>query len=370
MIRFDTNITTEKIFSTIRQAYTVKDVMYLRFGDCCIRVFFNRAEIGEYLSNYFGSFVVKKTECELEITVHEGKSPAFASEFTIKQPDPGKTKIKEEYLNLQSGRIVRKRLTGMVFVFGEGENLAVGPCLENLNQVVNFINNRYIEWELCRGSLLGHAAAVTHKGQGIAIAGFSGAGKSTLSLHLMSKGTHFVSNDRLMVNLENRELLMRGVAKLPRINPGTILNNRDLIEILTEAEKEEFSSMEIEELWQLEHKFDVPIEQCFNGSKFLLKAPMKVLAILNWKRDDGPTKFKEVDLNFRQDLLPAFMKSTGLFFLPYMNIETTQATEENYIAMLQYCKVIEFSGSVDFEKATEVCLSAIEHGSLEHVAAN
>ena len=68
----------------------------------------------------------------------------------MKTPDPGKTKIKEEYVDLDDGRIVRKRLTGMLFVFGGGQNVAVGPCGANLNQVINFINNRYIEWLLCR----------------------------------------------------------------------------------------------------------------------------------------------------------------------------------------------------------------------------
>ena len=178
-------------------------------------------------------------------------------EFTIKQPDQGKNRIKEEFLELDGGRLVRKRLTGMYFLFGQDVNLAVGPCVENDNQVVNFINNRLIQWELDRGGLLAHAAAVNHQGRGLALAGFSGMGKSTLALHLMSRGLNFISNDRLLVQEAGRGVVMRGVPKLPRINPGTALNNPDLVSVIPEDEKEVFGQMSTDEIWTLEHKYDV-----------------------------------------------------------------------------------------------------------------
>ena len=62
---------------------------------------------------------------------------------------------------------------------------AVGPCLANDNQIVNFINNRLIEVRLRAGDLLFHAAGVARNGRGLALAGFSGAGKSTLALAIM-----------------------------------------------------------------------------------------------------------------------------------------------------------------------------------------
>ena len=64
------------------------------------------------------------------------------------------------------------------------------------------------------------------------MAGFSGAGKSTLALHVMSLGATFVSNDRVMVAEtpanDSGAPMMYGVAKHPRINPGTAMNNPDL----------------------------------------------------------------------------------------------------------------------------------------------
>ncbi len=363
-MHYSIDTTIVEIADATRKSCPTEHMLMLQFGDCTIKVLANKPEITSSLNEYFGPFVIDATDSDIEITVHEIVPPTFETEFTVKQPDPGKTKIKEEFIDFSDGRIVRKRLTEMIFVFGNGTNLAIGPCMDNLNQVVNFVNNRYIEWELSKGSLLGHAAAVTWKGQGIAMAGFSGAGKSTLSLHLMSKGTDFVSNDRLMVNLDGNDLVMRGVAKLPRINPGTILNNKDLIGILSDEEKAEFLELPKEELWQLEHKFDVPIDQCFGDSKFYLKAPMKLLVLLNWKREEGETFIQEVDLSERQDLLPAFMKSTGLFFCPAEDSHVNPANNEDYVDVLKHCRVIEISGSIDFEKATQACLSIIEKDSL------
>ena len=58
---------------------------------------------------------------------------------------------------------MRKRLTGMVFLMADGLNLAVGPCLANVNQVVNFVNSRYIEHLLRSGGLLCHASACARR---------------------------------------------------------------------------------------------------------------------------------------------------------------------------------------------------------------
>jgi HprK-related kinase B len=119
------------------------------------------------------------------------------------------------------------------------------------------------------------------------MAGFSGAGKSTLSLHLMAGGATFVSNDRLLITPDGDGLMMSGVAKLPRINPGTILNNPTLTALLSDAEKATLSSLPEQELWELEQKFDVPINTCFGEDRFVLSAKMTGLVVLNWQRADA-----------------------------------------------------------------------------------
>lgn len=340
----------------IREAHPTGSSLDLRFGDCTIRVAANRPAITAALTDYFHPFVVGPDPGMapiLTVTLHEAPPPAADAPFTIKPPDPGKSKIKEEYQDLPDGRIVRKRLTGMLFIFGEGRHLAVGPCLGNLNQVVNFINNRYIEWLLCRGALLGHAAGVLINGRGLGLAGFSGAGKSTLALQLMNHGATFVSNDRLMIRRSGDGLVMNGVAKLPRINPGTALNNPNLVGIMPEPDRRRFSAMSEADLWSVEHKYDAPLDACFGPGRFLLEGPMEGLVILNWHRNPGPLKREKVDLAQRPDLLPAFMKPTGLFFLPGPGLDCAMPapTGRVYTDFLSACTVWEITGGIDFEAA-------------------
>ncbi len=353
-----------EIIRNIREQHVPAHKIHLTFGNCCMEVAANQKEIIDQLRIYYGHFVKSTGMAQIVITVHETEPPHFDEEFAVKEPDPGKSKVKEEYIDLSDGRVVRKRLTGLVFVFGEGENLAAGPCLSNINQIVNFINNRFIEWELCRGCLLGHAAAIAWKGKGLALAGFSGAGKSTLALHIMNHGACFVSNDRLMIEKKKGSLTMHGIAKLPRINPGTILNNSSLKKILTDEEREKFSGLSKQELWQLEHKFDASIEECFGPDRFVLDAPMNALAILNWKYNAGPMTVKRVNLSERKDLLPAFMKPVGLFFMPFNGCCMPEPSEKNYIDHLSLCTVLEFAGGIDFETAARTCISFLEKGSL------
>jgi HprK-related kinase B len=172
----------------------------------------------------------------------------------------------------------------------------------------------------------------------------------------MNEGGTFISNDRLMIEKGDTGLIMHGVAKMPRINPGTALNNPRLRQIMTAEEQERFSKLNEKELWELEHKYDAFIDECYGPDRFVLNATMHALVLLNWRRSEDPLKVEKVNLAQRRDLLPAFMKSVGLFFIPSGNCRMPQPTEENYIDFLEHCSVWEFSGGIDFEKAARKCL--------------
>lgn len=336
----------------------------LRFPGCVIELRSDSPALVAALHHYFRPFATDQGNCpDIQITAIESPPPELGLPYTAKAPDPGKSKIKEEFVDFHDGRVVRKRLTGMVFVFGAADNLAAGPCLANSNQVVNFVNNRFIAWQLERGCLLGHAAAVQQHSRGLAIAGISGAGKSTLALHMMSGGTHFTSNDRLLVRRAGQAgLAMCGVAKLPRINPGTALNNPNLTSVIPVENIEHFATLSPKELWTLEHKYDVFLDECFGKEQFILEGPLDGLVILNWRHNGGATSCRVVDIKQRYDLLPAFMKSPGLFYIPRDGQPSTLSVED-YAALLKHATVLEFTGGVDFNFASTICHTFLETGA-------
>ena len=352
-------VTIKELAQDVLAGQEVKDQLYLNLGSWTIKTSSNNSRLIQALHDYFGVFASKDGDkFDLEVVAIEAPKLQTGLSYTIKTPDPGKTKIKEKFVDLSDGRVVLKRLTGMVFMFNADTHLAVGPCLANMNQVVNFINNRLIQLELDQGSLLAHAAGVQHKGRGLALAGFSGMGKSTLALHMMSLGLDFVSNDRLLVRRANGAAQMTGVAKLPRINPGTALNNPHLAGIIPEPERSRFAAMNQADLWELEHKYDVDIARFFGSGRFSLSSELDVLGILNWKRFDTGVDCQQVDLSQRLDLLEAFKKSTGLFFLP--KSDDHDYSDEAYLSKLQGVRVYELSGGVDFLMAAHLLLEELK----------
>lgn len=352
--------TVSWIAADLAASYEPDKTLFIQIGDCTIKVQSNSAELVMKLSTYYKGFIGGRT-ADICVMAFEIEEPAFGHEFVKKEPEPGKTRIKEEYFDLKDGRIVRKLLTGMHFVFGRGINLAAGKCVENYNQVVNFINNRYIEKMLKDGCLLLHSAGVVLKGRGLAVAGFAGKGKSTLALTLVGRGMKFLSNDRLMVKRSQQGVAMYGIPKLPRINPGTVLASPLLKKVIPENERLEFEKIPAEKLWELEHKYDVDIDEIFGPDRFVLTADMKALVIINWDRDgSSPFAITEVNLEKRLDLVRAYMKAPGLFFEMSDNTPPPDLSEMAYVNALKNVRIFEITGSVDFEEAADQCISLLE----------
>ena len=148
----------------------------------------------------------------------------------------GMIKGKDAFLDTRFGRMIKKRRTGMTFlqpfrtIPSQAEpitepapvtmaGLAAGNCLTHISQVINFINNQYMNLLQQQGALIAHAAAVSYHNQGLAIAGFSGGGKSTASLHIMEHpDLQWVSNDRLFLQPKPNTLGITayGIPKTPK----------------------------------------------------------------------------------------------------------------------------------------------------------
>ncbi|MFU2210731.1 HprK-related kinase B [Solidesulfovibrio sp. C21] len=349
------------IMAPILEESPITHRLEVTFDAVTVIVSSNSKALIDKLANYYRDFIGGGGAITIPVTAIEAGPPNFDLPFATKQREPGKTKLKEAFIDVQDGRVVKKLLTGLVFLFGRGDNYAVGPCIENDNQVVNFINNRFIEHCLKTGALLFHAAGVAEKDSGLVISGFSGAGKSTLALEIMRHGTMFISNDRVMVSKNgDGSLTMTGVAKMPRVNPGTVLNNPNLAPVMDEADRKRFSALPEAELWDLEHKYDAFIDECFGPGRFKLACPMTGLVVLRWKRDTSPMTANRVDLRQRRDLMAAFMKDVGLFYEFEDASEPSIASQNAYLDLLGDLPVLEIDGGVDFHKAAEACLAFLK----------
>ena len=332
----------------------------LDFGRCSIRVNSNSEALLARLTEYFSHIVMNENmaRCDVEIIAIERGSIELPVDFLDWLREPGKEGRKDTFYDLDGGRLIRKVRTGMVFLQSEQKRIAVGPCLKNDNQVINFINNQYMTWLQQRDWLNCHAAALVKDGEAFAVAGFSGGGKSTLMLQMLEDdSTHFLSNDRLFIKKEAKNLHAAGVAKMPRINPGTIIHNPRLENMIPEEERQKLLALPPQELWDLEQKYDVDIDTVYGHRRIMNEAPLKSFLVLNWQREtDQPLRLRKVKLAERPGLLSAIMKSAGPFYQHSngeFSIDRYEFDKEFYLSALELIDVYEATGKVDFSTLAE-----------------
>ncbi|WP_299816022.1 HprK-related kinase B [uncultured Roseibium sp.] len=295
--------------------------------------------------------------CKPDMTVHV-LGPAelpFMVDYTDWTRDPGKTTgRKDAVCDLENGRLVSKVRTGVNFLQATEWAIAFGPTETNPNQVINFINTQILNHFQREGWAVCHAAAVRTAHKGLAISGLSGGGKSTTMLRLMEiAGTQYVTNDRLLVRNSGNRTDALGIPKLPRINPGTIVTNARLTGLIDEEREEELRNMEPDELWHVEEKYDLFIEDIYGPGRIAHETGLTDFWVLNWSHDsDEATSVKKVDLKDRADLLSAIMKSPGPFYqLPDGSFWCNRSPVDTaaYLHALAGIQVWEVSGQIDFD---------------------
>jgi HprK-related kinase B len=358
-------ICVNEMTQRILAAHPPEHCVGLQFEECHIHARTNSRRVADRLRAYYLGFVVPARAPTVTVNLIEASPPHLDCTFTPQPRPPGKRQPKEEHSNLRDGRIVRKVRTGMVFMCGSRTHLAVGPCELNLNQVINFINQHHIAWGLDRRRLLLHAAGVCDEKNGLALAGASGTGKSTLALHLLSRGLDFVSNDRLMIAQDARALTMHGLAKMPRVNPGTMLHNSRLAQFLPEARRQQLRDLPEKELWDLEEKFEVPIRRVYGPDRFVLQSRLCGLVVLTWARTGAPPVVREDLLRQRRELLPAIMKSPGTVHRRADQPGRYAHVTQDYLKVLGDCPVLEIAGGVSFGGAAEHCIAFLQRHGIQ-----
>ncbi|MEN8176205.1 MAG: HprK-related kinase B [Pseudomonadota bacterium] len=338
--------------------------LHLVLGGCYLRLRSNSGALVEHLRGYFGHVLGPARDPDLDVLAIEREAPELEMDFIDWAREPGKTGRKDSYRDLPGGRLIRKVRTGMVFLQSESRRVAAGPCNKYDNQVINFVNAQYMNWLQHRGWRICHAAGLVHRGSCLGIAGFSGGGKSTLMLRLLDDaGVNYLTNDRLFIRSDGEQVQAVGIPKLPRVNPGTIVHNPCLQALIPAAQRDELLALPAAQLWELEEKYDVLVEDLYGAGRITPQAPLAAFLVLNWQRgSDRPLEVQPVDLDERRDLLAAIMKSPGPFYqYPDGTFyrDTTRLDEEAYLAALEGVSLYEASGGVDFDALQSYCLNEL-----------
>jgi len=333
--------------------------LVLGLEGCTLALRSNSSALIAELSDYFGAHVIDDGEVDIEVTAIERPAldleQSLGARFVDWAREPGKQGRKDAYVDLPDGRLVLKVRTDMLFLERDGEVIAAGPCRQHPNQVINFVNAQYMNHLQQDGWLICHASALVANQRTIGFAGFSGGGKSTLMLHLMEQpGVDYLTNDRLFVRRDSEGVRARGIPKLPRVNPGTIIGNPRLHELISQIEHDRFAAMPLDQLWELEEKHDVHIDRVYGPRRIATEAPLTAFVVLNWHRDErGEAAMEQVDLAERGDLLATIMKSPGPFYQysdGHFHGDDVAFDNAAYVQALQGVPVFEVTGGVDFPR--------------------
>ena len=340
------------------------DELYLALSDCTLRLRSNSMELLAVLADYFSHITCAPVAHDIDMIAIERDAPELDIDFIDWQREPGKSGRKDSCADLPGGRLVRKVRTGMVFLQSQRHRIAAGPCLKYNNQVINFINSQYMNWLQNRGWLICHAAGLVYRGRGLGIAGFSGGGKSTLMLYMLDDDeVTYLTNDRLFIHAGSGQVEARGIPKLPRINPGTIVHNEALHSLIPAQRRKALLRLPAAELWELEEKYDVHIDRVYGPGRITAQAPLSALLILDWQHDsDRELQLERVDLAARPDLLGALMKSPGPFYqYPDGSFQQDTAVFDDsaYLHALEHVPVYVARGRVDFSALSGRCLHEI-----------
>jgi HprK-related kinase B len=340
-------------------------ILALRLGECRIDLRSNSPELLDELAEYFAHVVVEPNGApDMELLAVEREVADLGVDYTDWAREPGKAGRKDAYYDFPGARLVLKVRTGMQFLQSADWRIAAGPCRRYPNQVINFLNAQYMNWLQNRDYLICHAAGLVYRERAFGIAGFSGGGKSTLMLRLLDHDdVDYLTYDRLFIRCTTGAPKAMGIAKLPRVNPGTIVHNPRLQSLISPEKRAELLALPPEELWQLEDKYDVDVAQVYGPDRIVQNAPLGAFIILNWNRDsDAPPQVRQVNLAQNRKLLGAIMKSPGPFY-QYTDgsffQDTTPLDEEAYLDGLLGVDAYEVSGGVDFDAVTDMVLQQV-----------
>ena len=336
----------------ILDRYHPQAEMHVQLLDIAFTIQTNSRELILRLKDYFSLWVREGGEDKGHI-IH-----AFEGQGVIDQgrlidlPRSRGRSVKEAYYDTPDGRVALKKRTGLVIYVKGRERYVVGELIKNLSQVINLVNEVYMEDFMNRGYILLHASGVVGSdGGGVIISSPSGVGKSTMALALLERGFRFLSNDRVLIDAKGDSVDMVGVPKKPRVNPGTILALSSLHYLLSPQELKFYSSLDEEELWYLEHKFDVDVDGIYGPGTFVLRGRLDALYLLNWSRWEEKVRVEPLVPSEGLSLLRPQVLSSNLY---RREIKSPQEVESELSRLCERVRMYRVEGGVDAEELSQV----------------
>lgn len=225
--------------------------------------------------------------------VFTGPFPEELSHIPLKPLSP-----KEASSRVGPYRLLKKLRSGLrTLIQLEERTLWIEePSLVDWNSMMNILNDFLsLEW-LNSGFVLMHAGAVaTERGDVVLLASSSGRGKTTAIFRLLGDGFRYVANDRVLVGPAGSSFGAVGFPKLPRVNPGTMVADPILRNLLDSKEKEGLTSIDPERLWMLESKRDISLEDVYGEGVIGSWGWLKMIVFLEWSRGmAGPLRVVRV----------------------------------------------------------------------------
>jgi len=331
------------------EAVPAPHTLSLAFAGVPLRVRTNDAEIQKSLASYFRPYVIGDDATPLaEVSLVQGPAP-IDGEF-VDVPRTGGRRPKEATREVPGGRLVLKRVTGVLIGLWPGGAFATGDIRANLNQGINLVNNCFAKVVLRRGHVLLHASAVSRNHRTAVLAGPPGTGKSTSALHLVEAGFHCLSNDRVLAKPMPDMVEALGYPKQPRVNPGTLLGHPRLSALLALTDRAALSALPAGELWDLERKSDVDLDRIYGAGAVELRGNMVALILLRWRRDGTGLGIRRLTVAEGIDALSLVYKSLGAFDLDREPAAPVTEDElERYRELFGRVSLVEITGKVDFK---------------------
>ncbi len=318
--------------------------VFLRLRDVSVCVKTDCPPLVDRLSSYFHSYI-HPVPGKHSYTVYACLGEAHIDATLLRDvPRTGGKSPKESYYDTPTGRVVVKKRTGLVVFSTSSARYVIGDVLKHFNQVVNAIEQLYIEHYHDAGLVLLHAAAVADaNGRGVLISSASGVGKSSAALATLERGFHFLSNDRVLLQAAEDETRVIGIPKKPRINPGTALALPSLQQLLAEQERARYLAMDRAVLWRLERKLDVDVDAVYGEGTTVLDAPLVLIFLLEWSPFDGQPLFEELDNGEAARQLARHMLGAG----PYRSIRMATSGSPDLAMVTCQATCFRVRGGVD-----------------------